>query len=283
MLRSLAIVASTALSLAAAAPDMQRAEQLFKRAQYESVISTLGSAPAADAAAHLLIGKSWYALGQFKKATEALERAAAADPASSEAYGWLGKAWGRRAETSNPLMAPSYASKARNAFEKAVALNPRNAEAVNDLFEYYLEAPGFLGGGLDKAQALTEKIKANDPAEYHYALARIAERRKDLRSAEHHLRSAAQAAPRQVGRVIDLGRFLSKQGRTRESEEIFANAEKIAPNEPRLLFERASNLIRAKQDLETAKALLQKYLKMPLSPDDPPRDEAQKLLKIAGA
>jgi tetratricopeptide (TPR) repeat protein len=278
-----AVFVFCSVALWAAAPDTERAQQLFKRGQYENVISVLGSAPAGDPAAQLLTGKSWFALGQFKKATEALERAVAADPRSSEAYHWLGKAWGRRAETSNPLMAPGYASKARAAFEKAVGLNPRNAEAVNDLFEYYLEAPGFLGGGLDKAQALTEKIKANDPAEYHYALARIAERRKDIRGAEHHLRSAANLAPRQVGRIIDLGRFLSKQGRTRESEEVFARAETIAPNEPRLLFERASNLIRAKQDLDTAKALLQRYLRMPLSPDDPPRDEAQKLLKAAGA
>jgi cytochrome c-type biogenesis protein CcmH/NrfG len=83
--------------------------------------------------------------------------------------------------------------------------------------------------------------------------------------------------------VIDLGRFLSKNGRAKESQEVFAQAEKIAPNEPRLLFERASALIRAKQDLPTARALLQRYVKMPLSPDDPPRDEAYKLLKDAGA
>jgi tetratricopeptide (TPR) repeat protein len=269
--------------LAAGATALEQAQQLFKRAEYEAVVRTLAAAGASDTAAHLLTGKSWFALGQFKKATDAFERAVAADPQNSEAYHWFGKAWGRRAETSNPLMAPGYASKARTNFEKAVELNPRNAEAVNDLFEYYLEAPGFLGGGLNKAEALTAKIRVNDAAEYHYAMARIAERRKDWGTAENHLRSAVNLAPRQVGRVIDLGRFLSKQGRTKESEEIFASAEKIAPNEPRLLFERASNLIRARQNLDTAKSLLQRYVKLPLSPDDPPRDEAYKLLKDAGA
>jgi Flp pilus assembly protein TadD len=281
--KSLAILVVSAFGLLAAAPNVEQAQELFKRAQYEAVIRALASAASGDVAAHLLTGKSWFALGQFKQATEALERAVAADPRSSEAHGWLGKAWGRRAETSNPLMAPAYAGRARRAFEKAVELNPANGEAVNDLFEYYLEAPGFLGGGLDKAEALTAEIKAIDPAEYHYAQARIAERRKDLRTAEHHLRSAVNVAPRQVGRVIDLGRFLSKNGRAKESQEVFAQAEKIAPNEPRLLFERASALIRAKQDLPTARALLQRYVKMPLSPDDPPRDEAYKLLKDAGA
>ena len=53
-------------------------------------------------------------------------------------------------------MAPGHASKAHRYFEKAVELDPKNLEAMNDLFEYYLEAPGFLGGGFDKAQALAD-------------------------------------------------------------------------------------------------------------------------------
>ena len=65
-------------------------------------------------------------------------------------FHWLGKAQGRRAETASPFTAPSYASKARQAFEKSVELDGKNLEAINDLFSYYLEAPGFLGGGLNK-------------------------------------------------------------------------------------------------------------------------------------
>ena len=33
-------------------------------------------------------------------------------------------------------------------------LDPNNREAVANLFEYYLEAPGFLGGGVEKAEAV---------------------------------------------------------------------------------------------------------------------------------
>jgi hypothetical protein len=91
-----------------------------------------------------------------------------------------------------------------------------------------------------------------------------------------------QAAPAQPGRVIDLAKFLSRQGRFTESEQLFAQAAKRAPDLPRLLYERASNLIRAKQNLELARNLLQRYVKMPLSPDDASREQADKLLKEAG-
>jgi len=228
-------------------------------------------------------GRAYFIKGDYKKAAESLERAVAAQPESSTLHHWLGKAYGRRAETSNMMIAPGLATKARSHFEKAVALDGRNMEAINDLFTYYLEAPGFLGGGLDKAAQLAKRIEATDPVEHHYALAQLAEKRKELKTAEMHFRRAADLAPRQIGRIIDLAKFLSRAGRHQESEIVFAQAEKIGPNEPRLLFERASNHIRARQNLDQAKALLERYLKSPLTPDDPPKAEAQRLLKQAGA
>lgn len=264
------------------AGELDRAQQLFGRANYKEVVDVLRPmADAGDPAASALTGKAWFMLGDYRKSAEAYERAVAANSHSSEYYHWLGKAYGRRAETSNPLSAPMLASKARQNFEKAVELDSRNLEAVNDLFSYYLEAPGFLGGGLDKAAVLAEKIKALDPIEYHYDMALLSEKRKEFKSAEFHFRSAWDMAPKSVGRAIDLAKFLSKQGRLQESEVIFAQAEKLNPNNPRLMFERASAYVRAKQNLGTAKQLLEKYLQSSLTPDDPPRSEAQKLLKQA--
>jgi len=270
-------------SLAGAQPaELEQAQKLFARADYRAVIATLAPfAKQSNPAVHELIGKSHFILGDYKKSAESFERAVAAQPDSSVLHHWLGKAYGRRAETSNMLLAPGLASKARQSFEKAVALDGKNIEAINDLFSYYLEAPGFLGGGLDKAAELAKRIEAIDPVEYHYALAQLAERRKEFKTAEMHFRRAADLAPRQVGRIIDLAKFLSRTGQHQESETIFAQAEKVAPNEPRLLFERANNYIRAKKNLDQARLLLERYLKSPLTPDDPPRAEAERLLKQA--
>ena len=275
-------------AVAAGQSDLDRARQLHERTNYDAslqILLPLAKEAGADqiGEVHLLIGRNYFMLGEYKKAGDAFERAIAASPNKSEYYHWLGKAFGRRAETSNPLSAPVYASKARQHFERAVALDSRNIEAINDLFSYYVEAPGFLGGGLDKAAALTPKIKAVDPVEYHYAEATIAEHKKEWNNAEEHFRRAAELAPRQVGRLIDLARFLSKQGRLNESDAVFAQAEKVAPNNPRILFERASSYIRNKQNLDTARTLLEKYIKSSLGPEDPSRAEAQKLLKQAGA
>jgi len=227
------------------------------------------------------LGRKLYLSGDYKKATQAFQSAISADPANSDHYLWLGRAYGRRAEQASPFTAPIYAGKARQNFEKAVELNPSNLEAINDLFEYYLEAPGFLGGGLDKAALLMKRIAQLDPVEAHYAQYRLAEKKGDSALAERELRCAAAMAPDQAGRAIDLARFLAKQGRYQESEQFFQSAERASPNQPKVLFERADTYIRGRRNLEAARELLKRYLAAELNPDDPPRHEAEKLLRQA--
>lgn len=278
------LLATLALSSALAAPPpLESARVLFQRAEYEAALRLLAPQRDKDGATYQLIGRCHYMLGDPKKASEALEKAVAADPASSDYHLWLGRAYGRRAETSSFITAPGFATKARQNFEKALALDPRNAEAVNDLFEYYLEAPGILGGGLERASALTGRIKELDPAEYHYAQAKLAEKRRQFQMAENQFRAAIQLAPKQVGRVLDLAKFLAKQGRWDESEAAFRQARQLAPDSPKVLFEEASAYVRAGRNLKAAKDLLRRYLSAPLTPDDPPRREAEQLLKQASA
>lgn len=263
------------------ASELTAAQNLYKATRFEEALQILKGDSSAEALA--LAGQSWFMLGEMKKATEALEKAVAQQPESSDLHLWLGRAYGRRAETSIPLTAPRLASKARDHFERAVQLDPVNLAALNDLFEYYLQAPGFLGGGKDKAASLAERIAKLDPAEGHFATARLAEERKEFSTAEQQLRRAVELAPTQVGRLLDLAKFLSKQGRVPESEATFARAEKVAPNSPRILYARAAAYIKAKRNLSEARLLLKRYMDSPLTPDDPTREEAERLLKQAGS
>jgi tetratricopeptide (TPR) repeat protein len=256
-----------------------KATELYRQTDYQQSLAVASGISQPDAAVHALRGQDYYMLGDFKKAAEDFEKAAALDPGNSEYAHWLGRTFGRRAETSSPFTAGFYASKARAYFEKSVALNPNNEEALNDLFDYYLEAPGFLGGGYDKAEVIAQRIAQRNPAEGHFAQAQLADRRKQFDTAEEQLRRAMQLAPHQVGRVLDLARYLAKRGRIPESEATFDEAEKVAPNSPKVVFARARVYVEQRRNLGRAKALLTKYLQSSLTPDDPPREQAEKLLK----
>jgi tetratricopeptide (TPR) repeat protein len=281
-MRYLAVAVLATLPLfAAPTSELEQARKLYQETDYEASLQILLAIQPKDAPVYGLIGQDHYMLGAYKKATESLEKAAAAESENSDYQLWLGRAFGRRAETASPFTAAPQATKARQHFEKAVQLNPRNMEALSDLFEYYLEAPGFMGGGLDKAAGIAGRMAAIDPVEGHWAEARLAERHKEFDTAERHLRDAARLAPQQVGRLIDLARFLAKQGRIQESDQSFKKAQKIAPNSPKVIYARADTYIQQGRNLETARKLLEQYLQAQLTPDDPPRSQAEKLLKKA--
>jgi Flp pilus assembly protein TadD len=176
---------------------LDRAKDLYPRTEYSTSLAILLSARDKNAKCLQLIGQNHFMLGDYKKATDALEKAASLDPDNAETLNWLGRAYGRRAETANPFTAPGYATKARQMFERAVSLDPTNKEATGDLMDFYLDAPGFLGGGIVKAEALARLIAQTDPAEGHYAQALIEDHRKEYDQAEQQLRRAAELAPRQ--------------------------------------------------------------------------------------
>jgi tetratricopeptide (TPR) repeat protein len=262
--------------LATSPAGLDQARKLYQLTDYQSSLKILQAIQPKDGPVYELIGRNHY-----MQPPEVLEKAVAADPANAGYELWLGRAFGRRAETASPFTAPASANKARQHFEKAVQLDPHNVDALGDLFEYYLQAPGFLGGGLDKATATADQMAALDGSEGQWAQARLAEKKKEFGRAEEHFKRAAELAPHQAGRLIDLARFLARQGRYKESDQSFRNAEKIAPNNPQVLYARADTYITQSRNLETARKLLQRYLQAQLSPDDPPRATAEKLLKKA--
>lgn len=270
--------------LASAGPEEERARSLYNRAEYRQSLNVLleGRQLPRDAAALELLGQDYFMLGEYKRSTDALEKAALLDRDNAEILHWLGRAYGRRAETGNPFTAPGHATKARQMFERSVEIDPSNKEAVNDLFDFYMQAPGFLGGGMHKAEALVALIAKMDPAEGHYAEAQLADKRKEFDKAERHLRHAMELAPRQVGRVMDLAKYLAKRGRVSESEALFDHAARLEPNSPQVMFGRAETYIEQKRNLDQARRLLEQYVRAPLTPDDPPRQQAEELLKKIG-
>jgi cytochrome c-type biogenesis protein CcmH/NrfG len=261
--------------------DLKKAESLYQHTDYSGSLQIVQAIKPPNAETYFLMGRDYFGLGRFKQATESFQKAGALGPKNSDYALWLGRTWGRRAEAASPITAPVAAGRARQCFELAVKLDPRNQEAVNDLFDYYLNAPGILGGGLDKAAAVAKHIAELDEAEGHFAEAQLADRRKQFEKAEQQFRRAMQLAPKQVGRVIDLARYLAKRGRVQESDAVFAQAEKIEPGSPKLLYSRAKTYVETKRNLEQARQLLKQYLQSNLTPEDPTREEAQKLLRKA--
>ena len=268
--------------LAGRTPEWERARELYQRTEYRQTLTILLQTPEKDAATLQLIGQSYFMLAEYKKATEALEAAVALDPNNASALHWLGRAYGRRAEMANPFSAPGFATKARQMFERSVALDPSNKEAAGDLLDYYLDAPGFLGGGMQKAEALAKVIARDRPG--GRAIRAGADRGS---SASNTIRpSSTSAARRGIGSapggpVCGSGE-ISGQARasSRKAKPCSIRRQRMAPDDPQDSVRARQHLRqRAKRNLDQARELLERYLRAPLTPDDPPREQAQRCSK----
>jgi len=86
-----------------------------------------------------------------------------------------------------------------------------------------------------------------------------------------------EAAPHDVGRIIDLATFLSKQHRYQESDGLFERASRIEPVSPKVIFARAADYVHTKRNLSEARSLLRQYAALPHTPDDPQQSEVAQL------
>lgn len=101
-----------------------------------------------------------YKAHRYEEAARAGEALLTKYPDCGRCAHLLGKSYGRLAQRANWLAAMDLAKKTCTAFELAVKLDPQDDGALEDLIRYYRAAPGFLGGGQDKAEALEKRLAA---------------------------------------------------------------------------------------------------------------------------
>ena len=123
--------------------------------------------------AHFYLGRIAFLDDDYSKAISWIEKAKKTEPDSSKYYMWLGHSYGRKAQNSAKIRQPFLAKKSLSNYEKSVEIDPTNIEARNSLIEFYLQAPGFLGGGTDKAYKQAEEIEKLDPLEGVLATGRV--------------------------------------------------------------------------------------------------------------
>jgi Tfp pilus assembly protein PilF len=118
-------------------------------------------------------GKQAFLAGDTDKAAELFEQAVKLQPNSADYLYWLGNAYGRQAQKANVFKMASLAGKTRDAFEKASKLDPNNLDVRSALINYYMMAPGTVGGSEQKALEQASEIRKRDPLLGHRAFASV--------------------------------------------------------------------------------------------------------------
>lgn len=158
------------------------------------------------------------------------ERAVAADERNGTYHLWLGRAVGQQASTASTLRQPFMARRIKAEFERAVALDPELLDARDGLVQFYLMAPGFMGGSTAKAREQQREIARRSAYRGYLSAANIAWAAKDTAGTERAIRAAVAAAPDSVLTVITLAQRQSNWGRTAAA---FATLDEFLARRPR--------------------------------------------------
>jgi len=232
-----------------------------------------------DAESYNMLSRAYYAIENWDSAISYGERAVSLQSNDSQYHLWLGRAYGQKAaEIGNPLSAAGLARKAKNEFERAVELNPANVSARSDLSEYYIEAPGFMGGGLNKARNQASAVQSLDPAAADWIRAIAAEKEKKYGDAENSLKAAIASAQNPAQYWISLASFYRQRGRLDDMQNAIDSALRQPQRPSVTYYDAASELLQAGWNYPAAAKYVKTYLSSGALVEDAPAFRAHYLL-----
>jgi hypothetical protein len=148
-----------------------------------------------DALALYLTSQIRFAFGDADTPLKLAEKALALDGGAAKYHRQVAEVTGVMAQHANLFQLLSLARRFKKEIDAAISLDPNDIQALRDLMEFYLLAPGIAGGDKAEARAVAERIGDIDRAQGFSAEARLAAFDKDSGRAEELLRKAAGAAP----------------------------------------------------------------------------------------
>lgn len=245
---------------------LTQANAALQAGEADKALALLVSLPTSgllSAQTHNLICRVRLALEQWDAAANECELAVRLDEQNSNYHLWLGRTLGEKADRASFLSAYSLAKRTRAEFEEAVRLNPRNAEALTSLGEFYRQAPGVVGGGMDKAQQIAAQLDKVDAERAHEFRGRLAEQQKNFTAAESEFKQAVAAGPHPAFGWNALACFFYRRHRYADMDSAMHSVLSAALHDRHAgvaLYDGAGQLIEANRDPALAAAMLDEYL-----------------------
>jgi tetratricopeptide (TPR) repeat protein len=290
--------------------------------QARSIVEARIRAAPDDPLANFLLSQIRNAFGDRSAPLPLAEKAVALAPGTAKYHRQLAEVLGVTAQHANAFQQLLLARRFRKEIESALALDPLDTQALRDLVEFYLLAPGIAGGDQRKAAATAGRIAALDAAEGFLAQARVAEFQKRttdaavllgkgaraeppsyralLALAEFHLdsnhadTSAAEAAARKAialhpdrsAAYTVLARIYASRSAWSELDSLLTEAARQSPDDLAPYYRAAERLAAMRREPERAERYLRSYLSQEPEGNEPTAADAaqlQKRLHVAAA
>ena len=180
------------------APSLAHAKQLFDARNWEAAkqqYTALARTTPNDVTPLLYLGRIALAQNEIEEGIRQFEHCVAIDDRNADCHAWLGNALGSAAQRANKFKLPFLAKRTQKEFDRAVELDPANIEGRMGKLQYFLYAPGFLGGSAEKAREQAAEMEKHNKLRGALAYGMIADHEKNPRESEAAYQRAITLAP----------------------------------------------------------------------------------------
>jgi tetratricopeptide (TPR) repeat protein len=202
-----------------AAIDKLAVDQKYDAARAE--VQRLLKTNPSDDAALACMGEVYDREGKSGDAVDWYEKAVKANEKDPQHHLSLAQALGTEAEKANKLRQPFLARRVKSELEQAVVLDPNLVDAHDGLLQFYVQAPGIVGGSVDRAKEQAELIAKLNPLRGHLARATIARHQGDVALAESEYKAAVSQNPDSLFASYQLGGFYETQKRWTDAAAVY--------------------------------------------------------------
>ena len=253
-----------------------------------------------DAQAHSWLAKTRLSYNDPEGAVVEAEKAVAIDGGNAAYHAQLGEAYAMMADKSSSLKAVVFVHRMNHELEAALAINPRQVDALLIQMMFCWKAPLLAGGNRQRAISIADNVVGFLPSWGYLAHARLLEGKGEDATQEAYLKRAAQADPSMVRPRLWLADFYCFQAQTKrldlaekearlalaidpsagqaykvlahayasqkrwaELDRVLVQADSAAPDDLSPYYSAAEALIEIGQDFMRAERYLQKYLSQP--------------------
>jgi tetratricopeptide (TPR) repeat protein len=269
ILRTLLVLALFSSSGFCQAPDLAQARKLYESRKYDDAITILKSLHDDNkdyAEARYYLGRIAFDAKEYDNAASYFEEATKVNDKVADYFTWLGNSYGSEAQRSNMFKQGMLAPKMKSAWEQAVKLDAKNLDARISLIQYYLQAPGFMGGSVDKAKETAKEIAGINEAQGHLQMGNIYVSEKKIPEAEKEFLEMIKLDPSFIFRLLN---FYASQKQFDKAFAMVDEALQKNSQDMTYLYQFGKLSAMSGQKLEQGQEALKKYLTYTPKPNEP--------------
>jgi len=261
-----AFIVGLALAADGASPgvaDIGEAVRLFETGKFDeakTILTAIESKDPGSAGAAFYLGRIATHQKHLDQAVHWLEKAVELEPSSSAHHMWLGDAYASKAQHAGVFAKPFLARSIKKELEKAVELDASNLDARQGLIQFYVIAPGILGGSAQKAEEQAAEITKLDAVRGHQLYAWIYTQEKDFAKAEREYIAAVKADPQKKDPRYALGYFYQGQSKYDEALAVFEELVKLDSSDSPAYYQIGRTGVLSGKNLDRAEECFRTYL-----------------------